>query len=81
MVDASYRVREARKQLFFEYGKHPDNEKVAEAAGITMKRFTAVMLAPKAPISLDQKTGINESLKPSVCYIYLLLCLVHSHNI
>lgn len=78
MVDACYRVREARKQLYIENGKHPDNEKVAEAAGITMKRFTAVMLAPKAPISLDQKTGINESLKPSVCYI--LLCLVRCHN-
>ncbi|PKU71214.1 RNA polymerase sigma factor sigB [Dendrobium catenatum] len=65
MVEASYRVREARKQLYIENGKHPDNEKVAEAAGLTMKRFTAVMLAPKAPISLDQKIGINESLKPS----------------
>ncbi|XP_020597321.1 RNA polymerase sigma factor sigB [Phalaenopsis equestris] len=65
MVEASYRVREARKQLYIENGKHPENEKVAEAAGLTMKRFTAVMLAPKAPISLDQKIGINESLKPS----------------
>ncbi|KAK8952303.1 RNA polymerase sigma factor sigB [Platanthera zijinensis] len=65
MVDASYRVREAKKQLYNESGKHPKNEEIAEAAGLTMKRFTAVMLAPKAPISLDQKIGINEYLKRS----------------
>lgn len=65
MVEASYRVREAKKHLYNESGKHPDNEEIAEAAGLTMKRFTAVMLAPKAPISLDQKMGVNMSLKPS----------------
>lgn len=67
MVEATYRVREARRQLYSENGRYPDNEEIAEAAGLTMKRFTAVMLTPKAPRSLDQKFGINQSLKPSVC--------------
>lgn len=65
MVEATYRVREARKQLYSENGRHPDNEEIAEAAGLTMKRLTAVMLIPKAPRSLDQKIGIDQSLKPS----------------
>lgn len=65
MVDATYRVKEARKQLYIENGRHPDDEEVAEAAGLSMKRLTAVMLTPKAPRSLDQKMGINMDLKPS----------------
>ncbi|XP_077234760.1 RNApolymerase sigma subunit 2 [Tasmannia lanceolata] len=65
MVEATYRVREARKQLYSENGRHPDNEEVAEATGLTMKRLTAVLLTPKAPRSLDQKIGINQNLKPS----------------
>lgn len=65
MVEATYRVREAKKQLYSENGRHPDNEEIAEAAGLTMKRLTAVMLIPKAPRSLDQKIGIDQSLKPS----------------
>lgn len=69
MVEATYRVREAKKQLYSENGRHPDHEEVAEASGLSMKRFAAVMLTPKAPRSLDQKIGINQTLKPSVCYI------------
>ncbi|XP_010278441.1 PREDICTED: RNA polymerase sigma factor sigB-like [Nelumbo nucifera] len=65
MVEATYRVREARKQLYSENGRHPDNEEVAEATGLSMKRLTAVLLTPKAPRSLDQKIGINQNLKPS----------------
>lgn len=65
MVDATYRVREARKQFYSENGRYPDNEEVAEATGLTMTRLTAVMLAPRTPISLDQKIGIDQSLKPS----------------
>ncbi|KAJ8512867.1 hypothetical protein OPV22_003301 [Ensete ventricosum] len=65
MVEATYRVREAKKQLYSENGRHPDNEEVAEATGLTMKRVAAVMLTPKAPRSLDQKIGINQSLKAS----------------
>ncbi|XP_042489009.1 RNA polymerase sigma factor sigB isoform X3 [Macadamia integrifolia] len=65
MVEATYRVKEARKQLYSETGRHPDNEEVAEAAGLSMKRLTAVLLTPKAPRSLDQKTGINQDLKLS----------------
>lgn len=65
MVEASYKVREARKQLYSENGRHPKNEEVAEAAGLSMKRLNAVLMTPKAPRSLDQKFGINESLKPS----------------
>ncbi|KAK6243636.1 hypothetical protein QUC31_010045 [Theobroma cacao] len=65
MVEATYRVKEARKQLYSENGRHPDNEEVAEATGLSMKRLTAVLLTPKAPRSLDQKIGINQNLKPS----------------
>lgn len=66
MVEATYRVKEARKQLFSENGKVPNDEEVAEATGLSMKRLSAVMLTPKAPRSLDQKIGINQDLKPSV---------------
>ncbi|XP_068634996.1 RNA polymerase sigma factor sigB-like [Aristolochia californica] len=65
MVEATYRVKEARKQLYSENGRHPDNEEIVEATGLTMKRLTAVLLTPKAPRSLDQKVGINLNLKPS----------------
>ncbi|KAK6918275.1 RNA polymerase sigma-70 region 2 [Dillenia turbinata] len=65
MVEATYRVKEARKQLYSENGRHPDYEEVSEAAGLSMKRFAAVLLTPKAPRSLDQKIGMNLDLKPS----------------
>ncbi|OVA12049.1 RNA polymerase sigma-70 [Macleaya cordata] len=65
MVEATYRVKEARKQLFNENGRHPDDKEIAEATGLSMKRLMAVLLTPKAPRSLDQKFGINENLKPS----------------
>ncbi|KAL3832877.1 hypothetical protein ACJIZ3_007613 [Penstemon smallii] len=65
MVEATYRVKEARKQLFSENGRQPNNEEVAEATGLSMKRLTAVLLTPKAPRSLDQKIGFNMDLKPS----------------
>ncbi|GFZ02689.1 RNApolymerase sigma subunit 2 [Actinidia rufa] len=65
MVEATYRVKEARKQLYSENGRQPDNEEVAEATGLSMKRLHAVLLTPKAPRSLDQKIGMNLDLKPS----------------
>uniref|UniRef100_A0A803LKK9 RNA polymerase sigma factor n=2 Tax=Chenopodium quinoa TaxID=63459 RepID=A0A803LKK9_CHEQI len=65
MVEATYRVKEARKQLYSENGKQPENEAVAEAAGLSMKRLNAVLMTPKAPRSLDQKIGFNMNLKPS----------------
>lgn len=68
MVEATYRVREARKQLYSENGRHPDDAEVAEATGLSMKRLNAVLLTPKAPRSLDQKIGLNMDLKPSVSY-------------
>lgn len=58
-------MKEARKQLYSENGRQPDNEEVAEATGLSMKRLNAVLLTPKAPRSLDQKIGINQNLKPS----------------
>ena len=82
MVEATYRVRRARKQLYSKNGRHPGDEEIAEATGLTMKRLTAVMLTPKAPRSLEQKIGINQSLKPSVflhnhlCVIYILPFLI-----
>ncbi|KAL8500649.1 hypothetical protein ACS0TY_020288 [Phlomoides rotata] len=65
MVEATYRVKEARKQLYSENGRVPNDEEVAEATGLSMKRLTAVMMTPKAPRSLDQKIGFNLDLKPS----------------
>ncbi|XP_004500709.1 RNA polymerase sigma factor sigB [Cicer arietinum] len=65
MVGATYKVKEARKQLYSENGRQPDDEEVAEATGLSMKRLSAVLLTPKAPRSLEQKIGINQSLKPS----------------
>ncbi|QCE16938.1 RNA polymerase primary sigma factor [Vigna unguiculata] len=65
MVEATYRVKEARKQLYSANGRQPDDEEVAEATGLSMKRLTAVLLTPKAPRSLEQKIGINQNLKPS----------------
>ncbi|GLT49205.1 hypothetical protein SLA2020_227820 [Shorea laevis] len=66
MVEATYRVKEARKQLYTENGRQPFNEEIAEAAGLSMKRLNAVLLTPKAPRSLDQRIGINQNLKPLV---------------
>lgn len=65
MVEATYRVKEAKKQLYTENGRQPNNEEVAEATGLSMKRLTAVLMTPKAPRSLDQKIGANMNLKPS----------------
>ncbi|KAK1262661.1 RNA polymerase sigma factor sigB [Acorus gramineus] len=65
MVEATYRVKEAKKQLYSENGRYPDNKEIAEATGLSMKRLQAVLLTPKAPRSLDQKIGINQNLKPS----------------
>ncbi|KGN46260.1 RNA polymerase sigma factor sigB [Cucumis sativus] len=65
MVEATYRVKEARKQLLHENGRHPDDKEIAEAAGLSMKRLAAVLMTPKAPRSLEQKIGINQNLKPS----------------
>lgn len=74
MVGATYRVKEARKQLYNENGRHPDDEEVAEATGLSMKRLSAVLLTPKTPRSLEQKIGINQSLKPSVCPCLVQIC-------
>lgn len=60
-------MKEARKQLYSENGRQPDDEEIAEAAGLSMKRLNAVLMTPKAPRSLEQKIGINQNLKPSVC--------------
>nr|QKY65004.1 plastidic RNA polymerase sigma-subunit 2 [Passiflora contracta] len=65
MVEASYRVKEARKQLVSKNGRQPEDEEIAQAAGISMRRLRAVLLIPKAPRSLDQKIGFNMDLKPS----------------
>ncbi|KAG9145834.1 hypothetical protein Leryth_027296 [Lithospermum erythrorhizon] len=64
-VEATCRVKEARKQLFNKNGRLPDDKELAEATGFSMKKLSAVLLIPKAPRSLDQKIGINQNLKPS----------------
>ncbi|KAI5402239.1 RNA polymerase sigma factor sigB [Lathyrus oleraceus] len=65
MVGATYKVKAAQKQLYSENGRQPDDAEVAEATGLSMKRLNAVYMTPKAPRSLEQKIGINQSLKPS----------------
>ncbi|XP_074350897.1 RNA polymerase sigma factor sigB-like [Apium graveolens] len=65
MVEASYRVKEARRNLYNENGRQATNEELAEATGLTMVRLSNVLLAPKAPRSLDQKTGFDLNYKPS----------------
>lgn len=79
MVGATYRVKEARKQLYSENGRQPDDEEVAEAAGMSMKSLNAVLLTPKAPRSLEQKIGINQNLKPSVCTNLVQICASGFH--
>ena len=66
MVEASYKVREAKRRLYNENGKEPDDEQVAEAAGISMKRLKAVLKAPKYIMSLDQTVAVDMNLKHSV---------------
>ncbi|KAG0486095.1 hypothetical protein HPP92_008190 [Vanilla planifolia] len=65
IVEACYRIREARNQLYLKNRTQPDDREIAEAAGLTMKRFETVMLAPKAPISMDQRSSNYESSKLS----------------
>ncbi|RWR84361.1 hypothetical protein CKAN_01316900 [Cinnamomum micranthum f. kanehirae] len=65
MVEATYRVKEARKQLYSKNGRLPNDEEIAEATGLSMKRLMAVLLTPKPPRSLDQKIGNGLNLKPS----------------
>nr|QKY65033.1 plastidic RNA polymerase sigma-subunit 2 [Passiflora pittieri] len=64
MVEATYRVKEATKRFFIENGRQPDDEEIAEASRLSMKRLNAVLQTPKAPRSLDQKMGPNMDLKP-----------------
>lgn len=71
MVEATYRVKEARKQLYSKNGRLPNDEEIAEATGLSMKRLMAVLLTPKPPRSLDQKLGNGLNLKPSVCLLLL----------
>lgn len=66
MVEAAYKVKAASKQLYCDTGRRPNSEEVSEVTGLSMKRLEAVLLAPKSPISLDQKTGFNLDLNPLV---------------
>ena len=84
MVEATYKVKEARKQLYTANGRLPNDEEIAVAAGLSMKRLATVLMTPKAPRSLEQKFGINQNLKPSVCrlattWIFLPLPLQSQH--
>nr|QKY65013.1 plastidic RNA polymerase sigma-subunit 2 [Passiflora tenuiloba] len=57
MVEATYKVKEARKQFIQKNGRQPFEEEIAEATGLSMKRLTAVLQVPEAPISLEQSPG------------------------
>ncbi|KAL1809164.1 hypothetical protein DCAR_0728704 [Daucus carota subsp. sativus] len=65
MVDATFKVKEARKNLYNANGRKASNEEIAEATGLSMRRLSAVLLVPKAPRSLDQNIGFSLNLKPS----------------
>ncbi|WOG95652.1 hypothetical protein DCAR_0414978 [Daucus carota subsp. sativus] len=65
MVEAGYRVKEARQNLYNKNGRQASHEELAEATGLTMSRLSNVLLAPKPPRSLDQKIGFDLDLKPS----------------
>nr|AKC88660.1 sigma factor [Hypseocharis bilobata] len=65
MVEASYKVREARKRFVSDHRRQPNKEELAKAAGVTMKRLNDVLMLPKAPRSLDQKIGTDGYLKPA----------------
>ena len=70
MVEAGYRVKEARQNLYNKNGRQASHEELAEATGLTMSRLSNVLLAPKPPRSLDQKIGFDLDLKPSVGPIF-----------
>nr|AKC88666.1 sigma factor [Pelargonium cotyledonis] len=59
MVDLSYRVREARKKFHTKHQRYPNDEELAEASGLSMKKLRAVQLSPRPPISLEQKSGFS----------------------
>ncbi|KAK1364689.1 RNA polymerase sigma factor [Heracleum sosnowskyi] len=65
MVDATYKVKEARRNLYNANGRQASDEEIAEATGLSMRRLSAVLLVPKAPRSLDQNIGFSINLKPS----------------
>nr|AKC88669.1 sigma factor [Pelargonium exstipulatum] len=69
MVDLSHRLREARKKFHTKHQRYPNDEELAEASGLSMKKLRAVQLAPRPPISLEQKSpfsGFEDSnSKPS----------------
>nr|AKC88662.1 sigma factor [Monsonia emarginata] len=53
IVEAIYKVKEARKQFQFR-NKTPTDEELAAAAGVTMKRFAVARRVPTITVSLDQ---------------------------
>lgn len=71
MVEATYKVKEARKKFHSENRKEPSNEELAAATGLSMTRLKAVLLAPTSTISLDDKIG---DVKLSVRSNLFLLC-------
>ncbi|GAB2292998.1 hypothetical protein Dimus_027221 [Dionaea muscipula] len=64
MVQAAYRVKMAIRQLYRQNGRYPNDEELAEATGLSMKKLQAVLLIPKSPRSLYQKMGMYQNLKP-----------------
>nr|AKC88656.1 sigma factor [Geranium incanum] len=60
--EASYKLKRAKEQFINDHRREPNNEELALAAGVTMKKLDAVNRIPKI-ISLDQKT--NGFPKPS----------------
>nr|QKY65011.1 plastidic RNA polymerase sigma-subunit 2 [Passiflora tenuiloba] len=67
LVEASIRVKKARKRLFSEKGREPDDEEIADATRLSMKMLNTLLQIPKPPGSLDQKIGLNMDIEPLVC--------------
>nr|AKC88651.1 sigma factor [Erodium foetidum] len=63
VMEASYKVKQAKEQFINKHKREPNTAELAEATGLTLKKLAAVKRIPKI-ISLDQK--VNENFpKPS----------------
>nr|AKC88654.1 sigma factor [Erodium trifolium] len=63
IMEASYKVKQAKEQFINKHKREPNTAELAEATGLTLKKLAAVKRIPKI-ISLDRK--VNENFpKPS----------------
>nr|AKC88675.1 sigma factor [Pelargonium tetragonum] len=66
LASSSYKVWQARDKFYNEHRRYPDNEELAKASGLTMKKLIDVLKAPRKPISFERRKvfgGFDEGLK------------------